>query len=248
MTFSIITVVYNNIEGLKETYKSIMSQSFVDYEWIVIDGGSNDGTQAFLSSLTINNLIYISEKDKGIYDAMNKGITLVSGNFSIFLNGGDTFYSDTVLEVVHEAIICEGNSESVLYGGFAYFFNSGRIKEVEARDVEYILHSLPSSHQSFFYPLKFLKENQYDLNYKVSSDYFLTVQAYIQSYSFIKLDLTISKFMLGGFSGKYYSLAIKEAYEIQKKILGVSYIKRILSGVKRYLAYNIMSLLNKNNF
>ncbi len=87
--FSIITVCKNNLEELKTTFTSISSQSCKDYQWIVVDANSNDGTKEWLSKL--DSVTFISESDKGIYDGMNKGISLSDGKYMIFMNSGDCF-------------------------------------------------------------------------------------------------------------------------------------------------------------
>ena len=97
---SIVTVVFNDLKGLNETYKSLKSQTFTNFEWIVIDGGSTDGTKEFIQN--DNQLVktYTSEPDNGIFDAMNKGIKLATGTWITFLNAGDTYTKPTVLEYI----------------------------------------------------------------------------------------------------------------------------------------------------
>lgn len=100
MKISIITISYNNIEGLKRTVDSVLSQSFIECcEYIIIDGGSDDGTKEYLSSLP-SSVIRISEKDRGISHAFNKGINFSSGEYLLCLNAGDVFSSNTVIEQV----------------------------------------------------------------------------------------------------------------------------------------------------
>ena len=100
--FSVISVTYNNLKGLQNTFKSLRLQTFTDYEWIVVDGGSYDGTLDFLSDKPCK---LISEKDDGIYDAMNKGIGKANGDYLIFMNAGDVFADADILEIVQDTII-----------------------------------------------------------------------------------------------------------------------------------------------
>ena len=95
---SIITISYNNLEGLKRTVPSVLSQTYNDYEYIVVDGGSNDGSKEYLESKSALITRWISEPDKGIYNAMNKGIAMATGEYCIFMNSGDHFLSAMVLE------------------------------------------------------------------------------------------------------------------------------------------------------
>ena len=113
--FSIITVVYNTKEDLKKTTESIQNQTFKNFEHVIIDGDSNDDTLEYIKSLEYNNVTYISEKDNGIYDAMNKGINLASGEYLLFLNAADTFTSDDVLKNITQGI--EKENPKIIYGG-----------------------------------------------------------------------------------------------------------------------------------
>ena len=111
MLLSIITITYNNLSGLQRTIASVQQQTFSDYEQIVIDGASTDGTPDYLKT---TNVRYVSEKDKGIYDAQNKGIALAKGDYCFFLNAGDTFCSPTVLERIFHAL--PSPHPDILYG------------------------------------------------------------------------------------------------------------------------------------
>ncbi len=100
MKISIITISLNDVENLKRTLESVRAQSFTSFEHIVMDGFSNDGTQEFLKQLNYPQLKFTSEKDSGLYNAMNKGILKCSGDYIVFLNAGDTFHTaDSLLEV-----------------------------------------------------------------------------------------------------------------------------------------------------
>ena len=99
MKVSVITVVYNDVEGLKRTIPSVLNQRSNDYEYIILDGGSTDGTLEYLSSLSIKGKIK-SEPDTGIYNAMNKGLQMATGEYTIFLNSGDWFHSPDAIEAM----------------------------------------------------------------------------------------------------------------------------------------------------
>ena len=100
MKYSIITVNYNNREGLKRTIESVIHQTFRDFEFIVIDGGSTDSSAEVLKAYDEHISYWVSEKDNGIYDAMNKGIRKATGDYLNFMNSGDCFYDDDVLRNV----------------------------------------------------------------------------------------------------------------------------------------------------
>ena len=97
LKLTIITINYNNLEGLKRTVESVVNQTWQELEYIVIDGGSTDGSAAFLASCSDTIDYWVSEPDNGIYNALNKGIQKATGEYLLFLNSGDHFYSDEVL-------------------------------------------------------------------------------------------------------------------------------------------------------
>ena len=101
MKYSIITVNYNNKEGLRKTIESVVRQTYRDFEFIVIDGGSTDGSTDILKEYDEQINYWVSEKDSGIYNAMNKGIKKSIGDYLIFMNSGDCFYQNDVLETVN---------------------------------------------------------------------------------------------------------------------------------------------------
>jgi len=111
---SIITVCKNDLENLKKTHESIAAQTFSDYEIIVVDGGSNDGTTEWLQSTSRKEMRFISEPDNGLYDAMNKGIAMAKGTYLNFLNAGDIYYDEDVLS----AVLTENNKQGfdLLFG------------------------------------------------------------------------------------------------------------------------------------
>ena len=105
MRYSIITINYNNSEGLKRTIKSVISQTSKDFEYIIIDGGSTDGSVDIIKQYATHIRYWISEKDKGVYNAMNKGVAQAHGDYCIFMNSGDCFHSSDVLDIGKHADI-----------------------------------------------------------------------------------------------------------------------------------------------
>lgn len=114
MYYSIITINYNNKEGLELTIKSVLSQTYRNYQFIIIDGGSSDGSFDVIKKYANNINYWISEPDKGRYNAMNKGIKQAKGDYLNFMNSGDTFHSPTVLEDIARMNL----TEDIITGGF----------------------------------------------------------------------------------------------------------------------------------
>lgn len=158
MLLSIITVAFRNLEGIVKTHASLAHLAQADdisFEWIVVDGGSNDGTREYLENLNgIYNLRFVSEPDNGIYDAMNKGIAMAQGKFALFLNSGDIFHQDAA-NFVRKLKVQKDNM--MITGDALLDFGDGHKIKRSAKPGWYIYHSLPASHQAIFFPVSGLK-------------------------------------------------------------------------------------------
>ena len=245
MFINIVTICYNNIIGLKSTHESIIFQSYKSFNWIVIDGGSTDGTVDYVNAI-INkkgiNVIFKSESDLGVYDAMNKGLNKSNGDYVIFLNAGDSFCSNDVLKNVVSKI---DNNFALIYGHFYRELKTGDLTLVKAKPLKYIYHSLPTSHQAIFYNLKKLNGLVYDLDYKICSDYYFTSKLVmklnlISLKDYLVLDLPISIFEYNGLSRNNLSRLYTEAFQIQRDILKVNIFFRFASYYFRFLRNKLL--------
>ena len=209
----------------------------------MVDGGSNDGTAEFLEKLNGEfNLRYVSEKDRGIYDAMNKGIDMAQGRYAIFLNSGDIFHED-VAKFVSQLARVQGNA--MILGDALLDFGDGNKVRRAAKPGWYIYHSLPASHQAIFFPVSGLKTYPYELQYRVSSDYALTARMYKAGYPFKRLPGLVSEFSMGGVSTSNNLELCQDAKKVQREILrmpGVfaelSYLLRLKTTGKTKALYN----------
>jgi glycosyltransferase involved in cell wall biosynthesis len=170
---SIVTVVYNAELLLEKTILSIINQTYSNYEFIIVDGQSNDGSMDLINKYKSRITKVVSEKDQGIYDAMNKGTRLASGNFIQFLNAGDVFVNEYSLEEISKKILLD--SEFSIFG---YFMDE---KYYES-NISFIglLKGMPC-HQAIFYSRNFLINNPFIIEYKFSSDYFNLMNALFSS-------------------------------------------------------------------
>lgn len=170
MKFSIITVNYNNKDGLEKTIKSIIGQTFYDYELIIIDGGSNDGSADILKEYDAFITYWISEKDKGIYNAMNKGILKATGEYLNFMNSGDCFYTPDILEKVDKI-----KTDADFIVGKDYHFSDKTKKGHASNHPPYItmIHFFTSTldHQSSFIKRELFNNSLYNENYRWVSDW-----------------------------------------------------------------------------
>lgn len=165
MTLSIITITYNNCEGMRKTLGSLQEQTHQDFEWIVIDGGSSDDT---LSLLKDTKAFITSEPDEGIYDAMNKGIERMTGSHMLFLNAGDQLAHPECLEIINEYI---ARGAVFIYGDALEQDLDGTIHEKIAKPYTNISKGLFTHHQAMIYAKS---ELRYDLQYKIASDFEFT--------------------------------------------------------------------------
>ena len=175
MKYSIITVNYNNKEGLRETIESVIHQTFRDFEFIVIDGGSTDGSAEVLKAYNKVIDYWVSERDNGVYNAMNKGITKASGEYLNFMNSGDCFFDSQVLEHLSTK-----NISTDIIVGRDYHFNEttqqgfATILPTRLSMLTFIHHTLP--HQSSFFKRELFNDSPYDESLKLVAD----VKFYIQ--------------------------------------------------------------------
>lgn len=195
---SVITVTYNNLEGVKKTLESVRSQTARDFEWVVIDGASSDGTQAYLAEVEAPGFRWISEKDGGIYNAMNKGIAIASGQYAIFMNAGDQFASDEVIADFMDVV--GADRPALVYGDALEQGESGSFYK-PARPPSQNAYVMFTHHQAIFYEMSILKAKGYDETYRFGSDWALTTRV-LKDHpgSHLKIDKPICVFERGGVS------------------------------------------------
>ena len=169
MILSIITINLNNQEGLRRTIESVIAQTFHDFEWIIIDGGSTDGSAELIKQYAAHFTYWVSEPDKGVYNAMNKGIRQAKGEWLQFLNSGDLLYEKTTLQNVFDR---EYNSD-VLYGNVKCVNKDGSIHDSIGIDIlsySYLYGGWTIPHQASFFRKKVFNENLYNERHRIVSD------------------------------------------------------------------------------
>lgn len=196
---TVITVVLNAKVHIEQTIQSVINQTYPDIEYIVIDGGSTDGTLEVIKKYEDKITLWKSESDKGIFDAMNKGIDLATGEWINFMNAGDHFYTNDVLEQVFKT---ENADVDVIYGDSKasyYIGNNVFTKYRSAPDPEYFWKKFPC-HQSEFYRTSILKTNNFCI-FEKAADAILRLDLYHnKKVKFKKINKIISYYAGGGFS------------------------------------------------
>lgn len=195
---SVVTVVYNAGNIILDTLTSLREQTFKDFELLIIDGKSSDDTLEIVEGMrdSFSSLRILSEPDKGIYDAMNKGIALSEGDYVYFLNAGDVLYDANVFQqVVH---FFDGSS--VVYGDAYTHSASGGITEYRCGFfTKYRLALTNICHQAIFYPSCILKQECYNLSYRLFADYELNMKLWRKT-AFVYSGIPIITYEGGGVS------------------------------------------------
>ena len=205
MKLSIITVNLNNLEGLKKTYDSVVSQTFTDYEWLVIDGGSTDGSREFIEQHQDKFAYWCSEPDKGIYNAMNKGIIHAQGEYLNFMNSGDCLACEETLA----RVLVPNHTEDIIYGVTVNNHRNGSvIRPPKKGQIHwYELYPIAIHHQSAFMRKElFQKVGLYDEELKIASDarwFAMAILHHKATYKYIPVKIAI--FEGGGISASAVS-------------------------------------------
>lgn len=235
MKISIITINLNNRDGLKRTIESVISQTFSDFEWILIDGNSTDGSKDLIREYSSYFAYWVSETDKGIYNAMNKGVDHANGDYVIFMNSGDCFASNNVLT---EASILLSDGD-IIYGDVNYVQQDGIIKYVpspEKLTLRY-LYIDTICHQAAFIKRSLFLEVRYNENRKLVSDWEFFVIMYIKNKVFIHIPVIICNYDKCGASANS-SLVYEERKMLFEKIFPEERLEeyQLISVVESYLA------------
>nr|WP_315155918.1 glycosyltransferase family 2 protein [uncultured Flavobacterium sp.] len=198
---SIITINCNNLEGLKRTVESVVNQTWQEFEYIVIDGGSTDGSAAYIESQSEYIDYWVSESDKGIYNAMNKGILKATGEYLLFLNSGDHFFNDEVLEKNR----CYIEKYDLIYFDIQTIGEgiSEKSSHPDKLDFHYFYEASISHPGTFIRAKLFSKIGLYDENYKIVSDWKFFITAIFSFHcNYLKINEVLSVFYLDGISSK----------------------------------------------
>lgn len=226
MKYTIITVNYNNCEGLRQTVQSVISQTYKDVEYIVIDGGSTDGSVEVLKQYEKYFSYWVSEKDKGIYNAMNKGIKHAHGDYLNFMNSGDMFFSNTVLEDVLCYLgddIVHGKQYDRSRGNYPFLIS-------QVPTMAYFYES-SLQHQSCFIRRELFKDSLYDENYRIVSDWKFFIEKIIfQNCSFSFIPVTVASFEGNGVSIQQRELDANERQDVLNHYLP----PRVLQDYERF--------------
>lgn len=239
MKFTIITINYNNADGLRRTIESVVNQTYTDYEYVIIDGGSTDGSVDVIREYEDKITYWVSEKDKGIYNAMNKGVKVSHGDYLIFMNSGDCFFDNNVLS----AVINEAINEDIVTGKFVNSDTPDIIRGLKDSNITFIsLYDEFLCHQATFFKRTLFKNRLYDETFKLVADWkFYTEVLVVNNGTFRMLNSIIAYFDSTGVSQKRKKDVSMEQYLAAQSM----FPPRILEDYKKYKAVqsSILSLI-----
>lgn len=222
--FSIITVTYNAEKVLEDTIQSVIAQTYHRIEYIIIDGASKDGTPKIIEKYRDRIHILVSEPDKGLYDAMNKGIALATGDYLCFLNAGDSFHADnTLLQMTHS--IYGNELPDVLYGETAlvdadrHFLRMRRLAAPERLQWKSFKSGMLVCHQAFF--AKRQLAEPYDLKYRFSADFDWCIRVMKKARTLHNTHLTVTDYLDEGMTTQNRKASLKERFRIMSHHYGL---------------------------
>lgn len=235
---SVVTVVYNGVSIIENTIKSVINQTYDNLEYIIIDGGSTDGTIDIIKKYDDKISLWITEPDKGIYDAMNKALNRLGGLWVNFMNAGDYFYSNTAVEDAF-GIGTDYSEYAAVYGDAEYrLTNFSYIRPAYDCDRD---HFMPFSHQAAFVRADIAKKNKFNLKYRIAADTEFFLRLNREGYQLKHIDVTICSYDASeGFSMNNEVKHAKEFIEMQveygapkdspyfKKYLQKAYIRQYM--------------------
>lgn len=218
--FSIVTVCFNAEDSIEDTIKSVINQTYNNFEYIIVDGYSKDNTVKIINKYKDSIDIIISEPDNGIYDAMNKGIGLSSGQFVNFLNSGDTYFSSNTLQIVKNHI--EINT-SIVSGDFNLISENKKPILIETKKINWrdFRKDFYACHQSIFVNLSIV--NSYDIDYKIKADYKWVLDALSKTSecNIVKINKPLVNYNSDGFSSKNFFRNLNELMKLHKNYFGI---------------------------
>ncbi len=210
---SVVTVCYNAEKDIERTVSSVLNQKYEDYNYYIIDGKSSDRTVSIIKTLTDQSrvkTVLISEPDTGIFNAMNKAIDAVDGEWIIFMNAGDTFYDEYVL-----ARFAENVFDADFVFGDANYSNEGGQYIVKAWDIDTIKNRMPFCHQAVFNKLSSIRKYRFNEKYKITADYDCYLRAYKSGSVFEYFPICVCTYEEGGASAQAENKLAREILNIQ---------------------------------
>lgn len=241
--FSIITVTYNAGKALEDTIQSVITQTYKNVEYIIVDGKSTDGTMDIVNRYREHIHTIVSEPDNGLYDAMNKGIDLATGDYLCFLNAGDELHEDDTLQLIVHSLNGEKELPDVIYGETAivdeegHFLRMRRLSTPEHLTWKSFQHGMLVCHQAFM-PRRDLAV-KYNLKYRFSADFDWCIRIMKKSRVLHNTHLTIIDYLNEGMTTRNHKASLKERFHIMCHHYGTA------STIMRHMGFAVRMVYKK---
>ncbi|MBR2215365.1 MAG: glycosyltransferase [Selenomonadaceae bacterium] len=239
---SIVTVCLNSKNCLEQAMRSVFYQNYDNIEYIVIDGGSTDGTLDIIKKYERNITYWVSERDKGIYDAMNKGVAKATGDIIGFMNSDDWYETDSISTIV---ATFSASDADIVYGD-AIRINGNAFQKQQTLRLKDLIFGMNICHQASFTRSKLLRENPFDTSYKISADYNFFLKMYFQGKKFRRVDAVIAFYRLGGISSnpwKNYIETRNVSLKLSKENVSAEFYQTIRRYFKDYRFHPLLFFL-----
>ncbi|MBN2663246.1 MAG: glycosyltransferase [Bacteroidales bacterium] len=245
MKLSVVTIVFNDVLHIEKTMNSVFSQTYKNIEYIIIDGNSTDGTKELINKYEDKLNFWISKPDNGLYDAMNKGLKKVTGDYVCFLNSGDLFYDEKTVEQIFYGSI--NTDVDVFYGDTLIVDDAGNIKgkrrhrppkELSWKSFK---NGMLVSHQAFIPSLKITP--LYDLNYKYSADFDWCIKILKKAKNIKNTNANIIRYLDGGLTKKRFKASLKERFKIMVNYYG--FITTLWVHIRNAVKMSFFAFKNK---
>ena len=224
-TFSIITVTYNAGKVLEDTIQSVISQTYRNVEYIIVDGNSKDNTLEIIGKYSKHISKMVSEPDKGLYDAMNKGIRMATGDYLCFLNAGDKFHEKETLQQIAETLK-DKDLPDVIYGETAIvdedgnFLHMRRLSTPERLNWKSFKQGMLVCHQAFLAKRELALKYPYDMQYRFSADFDWCIRIMKEAKCLHNTRLTLIDYLNEGMTTRNHKASLKERFRIMAKHYG----------------------------
>lgn len=245
---TVITVVFNDVANIRNTISSVINQTYKNIEYIIIDGNSKDGTIDIIKEYTDRVSKFVSEPDKGIYDAMNKGLIMASGDYVIFMNSGDIFINEFVLEGVMNGL---KGFPDIIYGHTISKYKNGRLRQALSPFFESKAYcpSVGICHQSVFVKTIKAKDVLFDLSYKVCADHKMLYELYRSGATTYEYKGDIAEIICGeGYSDKHLYLKLNERGRIYGIDKDIKFKFFLLKSFFHNWIHSLFRLIEPSNF
>ena len=241
--FSIITVTYNAADTIEDTIQSVISQTYHHVEYIIIDGASKDNTLNIVDRYREHITCLVSEPDKGLYDAMNKGMQLATGDYLCFLNAGDSFHEDDTLQLMVHSLRNTEKLPDVLYGetelvdSEGHFVRMRRLSAPETLNWKSFRQGMLVCHQAFFARRELTEP--YDLHYRFSADFDWCIRIMKKANALHNTHLTLIDYLEEGMTTQNHQASLRERFYIMTRHYGC------LSTILHHAWFAIRLLIKK---